>query len=97
MTPTQRSLAHWREQGYTVAIVERWNPFAKVRQDLFGMCDLLCIGNGETVCVQTTSASNVSARVKKLAEAEALPEMLRSKWRVVVEGWTGKKRKEVEF
>ena len=97
MTPTQRSLAYWRTQGYTVAIVERWNPFAKIRQDLYGMCDLLCIGNGETVCVQTTSAPNVPARVRKLTEAEALPEMLRSGWRVVIEGWAGTKRREVEL
>ena len=97
MTPTQRSLAHWRDLGYRVAVVEHWNPFAKVRQDLFGMCDLLAIGNGETVCVQTTSTGNVSARVRKLTEAEALPEMLRSGWRVVVEGWTGTKRREVEL
>lgn len=80
-----------------MAVVEHWNPFAKIRQDLFGMCDLLAIGNGETVCVQTTSGSNVAARVRKLTEAEALPEMLRSGWRVVVEGWTGAKRREVEL
>ncbi len=96
-TPTQKSLAHWRAAGYRVAIVEHWNPWAKVRQDLFGMCDLLAIGNGETVCVQTTSSGNVPARVRKLTEAEALPEMLRSGWRVVVEGWTGAKRREVEL
>ena len=33
MTPTQRSLKYLREQGYTVAITERWNPFARIRQE----------------------------------------------------------------
>jgi hypothetical protein len=36
MSPTQRSLAHLRRLGYQARVVERWNPFARVRQDLFG-------------------------------------------------------------
>ena len=33
MTPTARTLHHLRKLGYRAAIVEKWNPFAKVRQD----------------------------------------------------------------
>jgi hypothetical protein len=36
VTPTQRSLAYLRAEGWQVAIVERWNPHARIRQDLFG-------------------------------------------------------------
>jgi hypothetical protein len=39
----QRSLAHMRALGYTCATVERWNPHAMIRQDLFGGIDLLCL------------------------------------------------------
>jgi len=28
MTPTQRSLAKLRAEGWLVAVVERWNPYA---------------------------------------------------------------------
>ncbi len=40
----QRSLKHMRDLGWTCAIVERWNPHAFVRQDLFGGIDIVCIG-----------------------------------------------------
>ena len=87
MSPTQRSLKHLREQGYRVAIVEHWNPHARIRQDLFGVIDLLCLKGGETLAVQTTSRGNVSARVKKITDSEALPDIRKAGWKFVVHGW----------
>ena len=87
MSPSQRSKAHMERLGYKVAIVERWNPYAKIRQDLYGFIDLLCVGNGETVAVQTTSGSNVSARVKKIAEHENVSAVRNAGWRILVQGW----------
>lgn len=87
MTPTQRSLAEMRKRGYRCAVVERWNPHARIRQDLFGVVDLLAIGNGETIAVQTTSGSNVASRVKKIADSESAPDMRASGWRIIVHGW----------
>ena len=76
-----------RDQGYKVWTVETWNPWARIRQDLFGCIDLLAIGNGETLAVQTTSRSNVAARQKKIVENEYYPEMVRSGWKVHIHGW----------
>jgi hypothetical protein len=87
MSLTVRSKAHLSEQGYIVATVEHYNAFTKRKHDLFGCIDLLAIGNGETVAVQVTSKSNLSARRHKIEEAEAYPEMLRSGWRVILHGW----------
>lgn len=87
MTPTQRSMAHLRSAGYRVAVVERWNPRARIRQDLFGCIDLLAIKEGETLAVQTTSGSNVAARVKKIAEAEAIGDIRAAGWAFHVHGW----------
>lgn len=72
-SPTQRALAHYRDQGFTCAIVERWNQYAKVRQDLFGCLDLVAIlPSAGILGIQATSGSNVSARVAKiLAEPRA--------------------------
>ena len=64
-SPTQLSLKKLRQEGYTVAIVEHWNAFARIRQDLFGFIDLLALKDKEVLAVQTTSASNMSARAKK--------------------------------
>ena len=67
LTPTQRTLAYLREEGYLCAIVEKWNPHVKIRQDLFGFIDILAIKKGETLAVQCTS-TGVAARVKKIQE-----------------------------
>lgn len=87
MTPTQRSLAHLRREGYEVAIVEHWNSFIRRRQDLFGIIDLLAVREGETLGVQTTSGSNVSARVRKIAEAAITPTLRKAGWTLHVHGW----------
>ena len=102
MSLTLRTTKHLREHGYLVATVEHYNSFTRRKHDLFGCIDLLAIGNGETLAIQVTSRSNMSARIKKIQDAEALPEMLRSKWRIIVHGWdkgtTGRYRlKEFEF
>lgn len=86
-SPTQRSLKYLRDAGYTCAIVEHWDHYARKRRDLFGMFDLLCIREGETLAVQTTSGSNVSARVKKLTESELLAPVRKAGWVVHVHGW----------
>ena len=69
MSPTQRTLRHLRRAGYPlVQVVERWNPYAKVRLDLFGIIDVVAVG-ADIVGVQATSGSNVSARVRKLTDS----------------------------
>ena len=93
MTPTQRTLARLRDEGWTAAVTERWNSFAKIRQDLFGFCDVLAIMSAVTpgrgfLAVQCTSGPNVSARVTKLT---ALPEVrtwLLAGGRCEVWGWS---------
>ena len=87
MTPSQRTVAHLRKLGYQTANVESFNYFTKRKHDLYGCIDILAIGNNETLAVQVTSKSNMSSRIKKIEESEALPEMLRSGWRVIVHGW----------
>lgn len=87
MTPTQRSLKRLRDAGYTIAITEHWNPFARVRQDLFGFIDLLAIGMNGIFAIQTTSGSNVAARIKKITELPAAREWLESGQRIFVHGW----------
>lgn len=86
-SPTRRSLQALRAEGWLCAIVERWNPHVGIRQDLFGCIDVLAVKDGATLAVQTTTASNVAARVKKILLNPKLPELLKA-WRVEVHGWT---------
>ena len=87
MTPTQLSLRLLRENGYTCQIVEIWNPHARIRQDLFGIIDVLGLKGPETIAVQTTSVGNVSARVRKMNESPMLDVLRAAGWLVVVHGW----------
>jgi hypothetical protein len=86
-SPTQRSLALLRQEGYRAEVVERWNPHARVRQDLFTIIDIVAIGNGHTVGVQTTTKSNMKARHDKIVECEAYPDLVRAGWKIIVHGW----------
>ena len=87
MTPTQRSLKHLRDNGYHAEVVEKWNHITKTRKDLWGVADILAIRDGEILAVQTTSSSNVSARVKKIAESEIVPLIRSAGVGLLVHGW----------
>lgn len=87
MSPTSKSIEHLKNEGYLVSVVEKWNPHAKVRQDLFGFIDLIAIKNGETLAVQTTSASNFATRKTKILKHENLAVVLSSGWKVRLHGW----------
>lgn len=84
---TARSKWMLEGDGYIVAIVEHYNAFTKRKHDLFGCIDLLAIGAGDTIAVQTTSRSNMAARRHKIQDSDAYPEMIRSGWRVQIHGW----------
>jgi hypothetical protein len=95
-SPTQRTLARLKSEDYElVAITERWNPFARIRQDLFGIIDILAIKDGDTIALQVTSYSNIGARVKKITESPALAPLRKAGWTILVEGWHKKENKWV--
>lgn len=78
ISPTRRTLAELRKRGATAQVVEHWNPHAKVRQDLFGVIDLVVIRSalhGQTpgiVGIQACAgASHAARRDKILAEPRA--------------------------
>lgn len=87
MTPTQLSLRHLRADGYLAEVTERWNPHARVRNDLFGFIDILAVRGPETLAVQTTSAANVSARIRKISDAPTVAAVREAGWTIRVHGW----------
>lgn len=91
-SPAQRSLTLLREQGYTAQITEHWNPFAHIRQDLFGFLDIICIKSGVTgvLGIQTTSTGNISARVKKILSIPEAVTWLSGGNKLIVHGWSKK-------
>jgi hypothetical protein len=94
VSPTQLSLRRLRSEGWAVDVCERWVPMGggaqSVRRDLFGLLDLVALRAGETMGVQTTTASNYLSRVKKLTDDEHRPTLdllLEAGWLVAVHGW----------
>jgi hypothetical protein len=87
MTPTELSLRYLREEGFQAAVVEKWNPHARIRQDLFGFIDILGVRAEETIAVQATSYTNMRARVNKIAEADTVAAVRAAGWTIWVMGW----------
>jgi len=85
MSPMQRSLKLMRERGYRCYITEYHSRGFK--HDLFGFADILCLKDDEVCAVQTTSRSNISARIKKITESEELPFVRKAGIRIMVHGW----------
>ena len=88
-SPTQRSMKAMRDLGFVAVVVERWNPDARVRNDLFGMFDILAMRQGSIVGVQTTSGANFSSRIHKIRE-NPLHLVWLSFGKIEVHGWEKK-------
>jgi hypothetical protein len=93
-SPTQRALAFCKDQGWTVQVVEKWNPWSRTRLDLFGVIDMVVLdgAGGGPLGVQVTSGSNVAARLTKSREEPRLQQWLASPARFEVWGY-GKRKK----
>lgn len=86
-SPTTRSLAKLRKDGYLAEVVEKFNSFTKTRKDLWGIIDILAIRRDEVLGVQTTSWGHVPDRVKKITDSENIGAIREAGVRVVVHGW----------
>ena len=91
-SPTTLTLGRLRREGWRAAVVERWNPHARVRQDLWGVLDVIAVREGETLGVQCTTTANVSKRVAKLRGSDAVVDLIRAGWLVQVWGWRKDRR-----
>ena len=89
MTPTSRTLAVLRSEAWTVAIVEHWNPYAKIRQDLFGLFDLIALKVGEpgVLGVQCCAGSGHAAHRDKMQASPILPIWWQTGNHAVIYSW----------
>lgn len=85
LTPLSMKLL--RDEGLMVAVVEKWNPHAKIRQDLFGFIDLLAIGDGETIAVQVCARNAIATRRNKIADHENVGAVRKAGWTIQIHGW----------
>lgn len=85
-SPTKRTLDECRKRGWIAQVVERWNPHARIRQDLFGVIDLVAIvptldagaagaarSPGAILGIQATSGNTGGAHAARRAKILAEP------------------------
>jgi len=70
-SPTQRTLKALREDGWTAEVVERWNPYARIRQDLFDFIDIVAVKAGHPIKGIQVTAAGASSRVHKIRSKPA--------------------------
>lgn len=93
MTPTARTLAECKRRGWQAQVVERFNPHARIRQDLFGCIDVIaCVPpddafHGEILGIQATSGANHASRLKKAAQEPKLAAWRAAGGRFAVWSW----------
>ena len=87
MSPTQRTLAKLKMEGWTVQVVEKWNPHARIRQDFLGIIDIIALRGDRTLGVQCTTLSNLGPRVQKITESEHIGTLRDAGWNVEAWGW----------
>lgn len=66
MSPTQRALAECRRRGWIAQVVEHWNPFARIRQDLFGVIDIVALTDVGILGIQACAGASHAARMAKV-------------------------------
>lgn len=89
-SPTQRTLAELRKNGYTAQVVERWNPHAKVRVDLFGVIDLLALLPDRILGIQACAGASHAARRTKILDEPRARQWLQAG--AALECWSWSKR-----
>jgi len=70
-TPTQRTIRELRQQGIKCAIVEKWNAYIKIRQDLFGIIDIIALDPEKGVIGVQSTGQDFSGHVLKLRDEKA--------------------------
>lgn len=91
--PTQRTLESLRKIGATCQVVERWqiipkHPGGGVRQDLFGVIDVMAIIDKKITGIQCGAGSGHSAHKKKCLAEPRLVEWLEAGAKFEIHSWS---------
>ena len=89
---TEHSLSKLRKDPAfeLVEKVEYFSPFPPPhgrRVDFAGIIDIIAVGPGRTIGVQSTSTGALSAHKAKLLASEATPILLRGGWEIWIYAW----------
>ena len=96
MSPTQRTQAELRKQGYSVSICERKIPCTPAgykgllkTQDLFEFIDTMAVNDFHLLAVQSTDGGHHATRVNKIMSLEVAKSLA---YHMDIEVWSWSKR-----
>ena len=89
MSPTARTLAYLRRQGFVAAPVERWLPQVQKKRDLFGLADVFAFHPRDRVflLVQATTIPHIDDRLARCKARSELAAWLKAGGVFEVHGW----------
>ena len=89
VTPTARTLALLRAEGYVCCVAEAWLPGVNRRRDLFGFADVAAVHPrlAGPLLVQTTTADHPADRSRKVRASPAARLWVRAGGRMELHGW----------
>lgn len=70
-SPTQRTMRELKKNGIKAAIVEKWNSHIRIRQDMFGIIDIIALDPEKGVVGVQSTGQDFSGHVKKLRDEKA--------------------------
>ena len=95
MSPTALTLRQLRREGWTVQVVEHWNGYARIRQDLFGGIDILaCDPVRGILGVQCCGASTHAAHKAKLLAEVRMATWVAAGGRLEIWSWETRRSEE---
>lgn len=91
ISPTQRTLKYFRDEGYHCDIVERFirnpvHPAGGFRRDYMHFGDILAFNNNETIMIQSCGQS-YSKHLKDLLANPNIPLWLAGPRKLILIGW----------
>lgn len=89
LSSTQRTLRALRQEGRICGIVEKWNPYARKRSDLFGFIDIISLDPSRGIIGVQSCGSSFSQHITKIVVecAQEAIEWLKSGGKIEVWGW----------
>lgn len=94
MTPTQRSMAYFRDMGMLCGVVERWIPNSKhpgggFRKDFLGCIDMIYLSKVDGIVAVQSCGQDYAAHRRKILEErkEELDAWLEAGGKFVLIGW----------
>lgn len=96
---TRRTLKLLRDSFTWVQVVEYWQHKAMKRKDLFGVIDIVAIGEDKIIGVQCTTLDNHNARREKILRNRAMKDWLKvaSLWIISWGKRNGRWRPKIEM